>query len=966
METELRHITNTSSVQNNNENYYNCKDTTNLQEKEENDFPIDYINETFIKNDNQSQTSALNNIANNNPKSNKLEESLYTSVIKSKNNKEFNKENLNKVNNNNKQINLEKNAFADLPKNFQQSEIEKNANLIDYNNDITENVYLNKDNLINDEKKEEIDLAKKPSYDDYKPNIDIFNVYDKSLKLKETKNVEEIDFDSLCNSKGNTNKSLELNENKDLNENLVNFDFDDDNLISMQNFDLEQKINLGKLPDKTDSAYENYKINKDCIIENADFNINKNEIINNQLENKNKFFAVKKDLRNKSNQKQELNSNDRRSSLAKNDFAMKDEHYKKNFLKNNLEKLSNKNHSKNIESNDKISKEEAKTIKNTNEIIKIKPNKDNILSPKNILNANKTDILNINKLPKIKLNKNSMFENINNNNKQVNITNIKAITVNDKNKQILKKQELEAFLGNPTKRAFSEKRPKRFLIADKDSEKEKMNLTKEDQENNFSANKNNENNLDPNDKMVRKILKNRTSEYLKTLNLKIKNKILANQEKQKKEENISKKLKENLGWLNVKPKLLEPKKEIEEEYPIKNKSSKNKSLNKLNKLKPNSNNNKKSNTPLTQETSDTLEYEEKEDYCADSNKDKDAKIALYAANNDNNSKFSNSSSHLSTIKKLSKNKIVKEGNISELANCEAINCDNNNDKNNDFNKHNPDDNDKNTENNLAEKDNKQAAEHHLNYNSNKNNQNKNTNSTLNNVNINNENNAKKRFRTKKEKDQSEPSKKPNAAELKEKLQQQLEKEKVIIQERILKLKNCYTIEDWKRRNRIAEDKNVFICFKGYPDMRKALLDRGWIENVDPSSNYYDFKYALSARNIDFSAMQKNQFVNHFEKNSELTRKVMLSKNLKNLVWFRNVDINCFFPRCFDLSDANDTESFAGDFKVTKAEAVLKKYLDDLEVVKLDKVKAAMNVVERKLKCLAEVLESEKVFLRLFN
>jgi tubulin monoglycylase TTLL3/8 len=107
-------------------------------------------------------------------------------------------------------------------------------------------------------------------------------------------------------------------------------------------------------------------------------------------------------------------------------------------------------------------------------------------------------------------------------------------------------------------------------------------------------------------------------------------------------------------------------------------------------------------------------------------------------------------------------------------------------------------------------------------------------------------------------------------------------------------------------------------------------------------------------------MQKNQFVNHFEKNSELTRKVSLNKNLKNLVWFRSVDINSFFPRCYDLSDANDTECFADDFKTTKAEALLKRYLDDWEIVSLEKLNAAMNVIERKLRSFAEILDAEKV------
>lgn len=198
------------------------------------------------------------------------------------------------------------------------------------------------------------------------------------------------------------------------------------------------------------------------------------------------------------------------------------------------------------------------------------------------------------------------------------------------------------------------------------------------------------------------------------------------------------------------------------------------------------------------------------------------------------------------------------------------------------------------------------------------------------------------------------------AKIKEKMKQQLEKEKVLIQERNLKLKNCYTLEDWKKRNRIEPDKNVFICFNGYPDMKKALLSRGWVENLDQSSNFFDFKYVLSARNIDFSQMQKNQHINHFEKNNELTRKVSLSKNLRNLIWFRNIDINTFFPRCYDLSDVTDFESFSEDFKTTKAESLLKKYINNTENIPITKIKAAMNIIERRLKNLNEIIDLQNV------
>lgn len=35
---------------------------------------------------------------------------------------------------------------------------------------------------------------------------------------------------------------------------------------------------------------------------------------------------------------------------------------------------------------------------------------------------------------------------------------------------------------------------------------------------------------------------------------------------------------------------------------------------------------------------------------------------------------------------------------------------------------------------------------------------------------------------------------------------------------------------WRRRNGVRRDQRVFIIKGGYHDMRRALLDRGWVEN----------------------------------------------------------------------------------------------------------------------------------------
>jgi len=115
-------------------------------------------------------------------------------------------------------------------------------------------------------------------------------------------------------------------------------------------------------------------------------------------------------------------------------------------------------------------------------------------------------------------------------------------------------------------------------------------------------------------------------------------------------------------------------------------------------------------------------------------------------------------------------------------------------------------------------------------------------------------------------------------------------------------------------------------------------------------------------------------VNHFNKATAITTKVGLAHNLKNLIWFNNVDIDTFYPRCFDLAIQEDLDDFTEEFKAVKAESVLKKYVrllresqgesqGDVE----DKVlKVAIKVCERRLKDLDDLIDDPKAFQHLVS
>jgi len=84
-------------------------------------------------------------------------------------------------------------------------------------------------------------------------------------------------------------------------------------------------------------------------------------------------------------------------------------------------------------------------------------------------------------------------------------------------------------------------------------------------------------------------------------------------------------------------------------------------------------------------------------------------------------------------------------------------------------------------------------------------------------------------------------------------------------------------------------------------------------------------WCLKKKNIDMTNLLDFQVINHFDKNFALTSKFGLASSLKNLIWHENIDIDKFYPRCFDLFDSIEFEDFIEEFKLSKAESILKDY-----------------------------------------
>jgi len=106
---------------------------------------------------------------------------------------------------------------------------------------------------------------------------------------------------------------------------------------------------------------------------------------------------------------------------------------------------------------------------------------------------------------------------------------------------------------------------------------------------------------------------------------------------------------------------------------------------------------------------------------------------------------------------------------------------------------------------------------------------------------------------------------------------------------------------------LANDVKIFIVVGGYGTLRKALVERGWFENPDRNSPVFDLKFAIRSDHPE--PLKDFQITNHFMKNNVITTKVGLCHSLKSLIWWNNVEVDSFFPKCFDLTDSNELDDF---------------------------------------------------------
>ena len=192
----------------------------------------------------------------------------------------------------------------------------------------------------------------------------------------------------------------------------------------------------------------------------------------------------------------------------------------------------------------------------------------------------------------------------------------------------------------------------------------------------------------------------------------------------------------------------------------------------------------------------------------------------------------------------------------------------------------------------------------------------------------------------------------------------LNRGKINYERQVNYFKTQISIGKYLKRNIYQKEENSkgpkkFLCLGGYKDIINNLKERGWIQQTNPNSMDYNYAWTLKTIDIKFLFLKPYQLVNHFTKNGAVTRKNGLCKNLRNL-YFKNINPDNFYPRCYDLADKNDLYDFIYDFKITKAISILIQFSLGLNSNVSEKViLTCLNIINTNIKLLTCEYNSNK-------
>lgn len=61
---------------------------------------------------------------------------------------------------------------------------------------------------------------------------------------------------------------------------------------------------------------------------------------------------------------------------------------------------------------------------------------------------------------------------------------------------------------------------------------------------------------------------------------------------------------------------------------------------------------------------------------------------------------------------------------------------------------------------------------------------------------------------------------------------------------------------WKKRNNVNPEDKVFQIKGSYQEIRKGLLQRGWVENTEVGSVCFDLRWTCKLMDIDFARLEE--------------------------------------------------------------------------------------------------------------
>ena len=138
------------------------------------------------------------------------------------------------------------------------------------------------------------------------------------------------------------------------------------------------------------------------------------------------------------------------------------------------------------------------------------------------------------------------------------------------------------------------------------------------------------------------------------------------------------------------------------------------------------------------------------------------------------------------------------------------------------------------------------------------------------------------------------------------------------------------MQEYKRRRGLDPNALIF-CFNSRDWHIKHALERfGWIENPNVDSVLFNLKWTYRDSETDYQTLSEGQYFNHFGNNQELTMKSGLIRNLIDNAEYGS-NTASFFPRGYELGQANQINEFKEDFERTALENLLKnlwKYINN--------------------------------------